>query len=77
MQQRVYEINRKVEDFVNKGVEGDSPFKLQNTLKSHQRLQNLLAEMEYTLQKDIPDKTKLAKLTSIEKEVDSICDAKR
>ena len=69
---RIEELEEKAERILNKGVIGTGPFKLQETLKSHERIKILLEELDYTLQKDIPAKEVLTKISSIEKEIDLI-----
>lgn len=69
---RIEEVEKKAESILNKGVIGEGPFKLHETLKSHERIKILLEELDYTLQKDIPAKDVLTKISSIEKEIDLI-----
>lgn len=72
MDKNVEEVKQKAEQILNKGVIGIGPLKLQKTLESHGRLKILLDEMEYTMQKDIPEEDVLMKLSSIKKEIELI-----
>ena len=69
---KVKEVEKKAERFLNKGVVGKSPFNLQRTLEAHEKIKLLLEELEYFLQKDIPEEEVLKKISNIEKEIDLI-----
>ena len=69
---KVKEVEKKAENFLNRGVIGKSPFNLQRTLDAHERIKLLLEEMEYFLQKDIPEEVVLKKISNIEKEIDLV-----
>ena len=72
MDKRVEKVKQKAEDILNKGVIGRDSSKLQKTLESHESIKILLDELEYTLQKDIPEKDVLMKLSSIERKIELI-----
>lgn len=72
LRQKIRELKEKAEKIVDKGVIGEGPFKLQNTLESHEKIKNLFEELDFLLEKDIPEERVLVKISSIEKVLDSM-----
>ena len=77
LDEKVKFIQQTAETFVNKGLVGKEPFKLEKTLEYHLQIKNLLEKMEYNLHKDIPVEELLKSISHIEKEMTSIQDSER
>ena len=61
---KVKEVKKMAEDIINQGVVGEGYLKLQKTLEMHGKVEALLDDMDYTVQKDLPSKEILEKMQS-------------
>lgn len=72
LKEKIKKLRNNAEKILEKGLIGSGPEKLERTLETHEHLKYLLEELEYLLQKDIPEEEVLAKISIIEKEIDTI-----
>lgn len=69
---KVKEVKKMAEDIINQGVVGEGYLKLQKTLEMHGKVEALLDDMDYTVQKDLPAKEILEKISSVESQLEEI-----
>lgn len=69
---KVKEVKKMAEDIINQGVVGEGYLKLQKTLEMHGKVEALLDDMDYTVQKDLPSKEILEKISSVESQLEEI-----
>ena len=69
LNKKVKAIRRRAERMISQGIIGEGPFKLEKTLECHMQIKNSLEQMNYILQKDIPEATVLNEISNIEKEI--------
>ena len=69
---KVTEVKKMAEDIINHGVVGEGYLKLQKTLEMHGKVEALLDDIDYTVQKDLPAKEILEKISSVESQLEEI-----
>lgn len=69
---KVKEVRKMAENIINQGVVGEGYLKLQKTLEMHGKIEALLDDMDYTVQKDLPAKEILEKISSVESQLEEI-----
>lgn len=72
---KVKEVKKMAEDIINQGVVGEGYLKLQKTLEMHGKVEALLDDMDYTVQKDLPAKEILEKISSVESQLEEISES--
>ena len=69
---KVKEVRKMAENIINQGVVGEGYLKLQKTLEMHGKIEALLDDMDYTVQKDLPATEILEKISSVESQLEEI-----
>ena len=72
LDERIKDVQEKARLLINKGVIGTDSMSIQRTLEMHERVKALLEELDRTLEKDIPKKLVIEKISSVEKELDIV-----